>query len=88
MKIFGKETDNKIKVDRVLYKDELDKKGDGIIVSSVPEYPEPKRGSSYDLYYDKTNGSFFFEEVPRELTYEERIEVLEEKVNTLMGVSK
>ena len=83
MKIYGKEKDNKIRVERIVYNDKKVKNDKGIIVDSIPNRPDSKRGVNYDLYYDKNKDSFFYEEVKRDLTVEERVEVLEEQIKKL-----
>ena len=74
------------KVDLIHYKSEKlseERRSQGIEVDDIPAQPESKIGKSHHLYINPETKEMWYEEVERELTDAEKLQVQESEVNQL-----
>lgn len=51
---------------------------------SIPEYPAPQVGVNHVMYFNPQDSTFSFEQEPRELTQEEKVDQLQASVDMLI----
>ncbi|MDK2917306.1 MAG: hypothetical protein PWQ37_39 [Candidatus Petromonas sp.] len=84
-----KESEEKVRIELIHYQiDKLPTENinNGYLIDkeSLPEIPQPKRGITYQLYYNPLEDILWYEERSRPLTQEEQQEIINEKLDLLM----